>query len=405
MLLRSPRTTTSRLGVGLGLAFVLSWGCAQKDVRVGEDNDAATSSGTFTPPNAEAGADGAEAAAPQLLMCVGTECPSPFATCPSGEGPAYKCGTDLSHDPDNCGSCGNKCLVYEPIHLTSRCVDGACELECMNDPYTPTDRRNCNGEVDDGCEVDALTDPNNCGACGHACAAGEPCLKGKCGCTPPMISCNGVCVNPKTDDMNCGGCGNECEAPTDACKPMPERAYYGCMGGTCGHLKCGGASADCNNDLSTLKCAADGCEVEDIRTDRNNCGGCGIKCAPNEECVEEGIGPECAVPCSKFGKVLCPQTFACADLLNDPDNCGGCSEFCPAAGAHQVRSCVKGRCAYECAPGYADCNGNTTDGCETNLLANPGNCGACDHACDIAAGQPCVEGKCLMKACDGEVTK
>jgi hypothetical protein len=32
----------------------------------------------------------------------------------------------------------------------------------------------------DGCEVSALDDAANCGACGHACAPRERCRKGTC---------------------------------------------------------------------------------------------------------------------------------------------------------------------------------------------------------------------------------
>ena len=42
------------------------------------------------------------------LECIGTECPDPWTTCISEDGPTYKCGTDLRRDPDNCSACGNK---------------------------------------------------------------------------------------------------------------------------------------------------------------------------------------------------------------------------------------------------------------------------------------------------------
>jgi hypothetical protein len=388
------------------LGWTCVWGCAQTNVRLGEETDDAGSPAPgFTPPSGADAGDAGIVVPPELLLCIGTECPAPFATCAPAKGPAYKCGIDLSSDPKNCGACGNECLVYKPIHMTSRCVDGACELECMNDPSYPTDRRNCNGEIDDGCEIDVLVDAENCGACGNACGAGQPCIKGKCGCAAGQIVCNGVCVNADIDDMNCGGCGNECQPPAGACDPMPPRAYHGCVGGTCGHLKCGGASADCNNDLGPGQCSSDGCEVEDLRTDRNNCGGCGVKCLPDQECINEGFGFECAVPCSRFGKILCPSTNECVDLLTNANHCGGCGNFCPNAGPNQIRGCDKGLCKYECTPGFADCNGNPADGCEVNLRAHPGNCGACGNRCDIAAGQPCVEGKCLMRVCDDEETK
>jgi hypothetical protein len=59
-----------------------------------------------------------------------------------------------------------------------------------------------------------------------------------------------------------------------------------------------------------------------------------------------------------------------------------------------------GLCSRECVPGYADCNGDPADGCEVELKSNPANCGACGNQCNMGAGQPCVEGKCLMVECD-----
>jgi len=396
----------------ISLCLLIVWaaapGCAENDARLGDDltADAGSVPNNFTPPPGEDAGPGPGAVP---LACIGTTCPAPFATCHAEEGPTYKCGVDLSRDPDNCGACGNKCLVYDPIALSSRCVDGTCELECLNAPGSFTDYRNCNGTVDDGCESDVYTDRKNCGACGNVCPVGSSCIDGHCGCAAPLIECPGPdgpeCVNPNADDGNCGGCGNACAPPTTgACKTMPSRSYYGCAGGTCGHLKCGGYASDCNGDMSALGCASDGCEVEDVRFDRDNCGGCGIKCSAKEECLDEGYGYECAVPCARFGKSACPDG-TCVDLLSDVYNCGGCNNACPAAGPNQVRSCTKGLCAYECAPGFADCNGSGADGCEVNVRTHAGNCGACGNTCDIAAGQPCVEGKCLMTECDAGVTK
>ena len=94
-----------------------------------------------------------------------------------------------------------------------------------------------------------------------------------------------------------------------------------------------------------------------------------------------------------------------ADLLNDPSNCGACGSPCKEPGKNQARTCKKGVCAYECAPGFADCNGDPSDGCEVDLSIHPAHCGACDVACDVAAGQPCIEGKCLMTECDAGVTR
>lgn len=349
---------------------------------------------SFTPPPGEedAGAD----APTRILACIGTECPAPFATCISEKGPTYKCGTDLMRDDDHCGACGNKCLLYAPIHMTSRCVDGACELECYSpeDIFDPADWRNCNGLLDDGCEVNVLSDAKNCGACGNACADGVPCLDGKCGCPAGKIPCFGMCVDPMNDDNHCGGCGNSCGAPPpDACAEPPPNSYYGCREGKCEQIKCVNGTADCDNDLHL--CDGTGCEA--LNGD-DNCGGCGIKCTAPETCVDEGNGPECAVPCAKFGRVLCGAI--CADLLNDVHNCGACGFGCNQGGPNMAPTCKKGVCSYECQPGFADCNGDPSDGCEVDLAIHPSHCGACGNECNLAAGQPCIEGKCLMVECD-----
>ncbi len=400
--------TLRALSIPLLIVWASTWGCAQRNVRLGDAVEDGGTIQSFTPVDTDGGLD-ASTPPESRLMCVATECPAPFATCPSGD-VDYKCSVDLSRDPDNCGACGNKCLYYKSLHLNSRCVAGECEVECYNDvnDHERADYRNCNGQVDDGCEVDVQWDPNNCGACGKVCPQGKSCIAGKCGCAPGLRECPGpggkpMCVDLDFDDFNCGACGKICleddPPPPGACKPMPPGTYYGCGGGKCEKLKCGGRSADCDQDLGTLGCQSNGCEVEDIVTDRDNCGGCGIKCAPDEQCVDEGNGYQCTVPCKQAGKTKC--RFGCSDLLNDPNNCGGCDDRCPNAGPNQLRLCKKGLCAFECASGFADCNGDPSDGCEVDLKKHPEHCGACGNSCDIAAGQPCVSGKCLMVECDG----
>ena len=112
--------------------------------------DDAGRGGIFEQPDGEAPSVAPDAAS--LLLCVGTTCPEGFGTCASGGGPAYKCGTDLKRDVDHCGACGNKCRHYGRLHMTSRCIEGGCELECWS-PKIPGDGgewRNCNGKVDDG---------------------------------------------------------------------------------------------------------------------------------------------------------------------------------------------------------------------------------------------------------------
>lgn len=379
---------------------LLTLSCATTEAVLGEQRDA----GPTIEPRTVDDPDGAAPDTGATGSCVATTCPEGLTTCVSESGPTYKCAVDLAKDPEHCGACGNECLKYEPIHMTSRCIAGKCELECYSPPRpvvhggVPTDYRNCNGLLDDGCEVDLLANAQNCGACGQACAPGERCFDGRCGCQPGLTDCNGQCVDLTGNDFNCGQCGKACEYPATPCDPLPTNTEYGCVGGQCEKLRCFGYAQDCNGDLA-LGCGSDGCEVADIRFDPQNCGRCGNACTGAEECRDEGNGPECVVPCAQTGRTACID--GCFDLLTDPDHCGGCFLLCPSAGPAQVRSCNKGVCALECAPGFADCNGLRADGCETDLRSHPAHCGACGATCDLERGQPCVEGKCLVGPCEG----
>ena len=393
------------------LACAVIAACANDDIDMGDvKTDIDSGAMQLGPAPVPDGGDAAPDAAEPIFQCESTVCPAPWATCLPASGPTYACGTDLSRDANNCGTCGSACPVYPPLHMTSRCIEGGCALECFNETmsFGKTDWRNCNAKVDDGCEVDVWSDAQNCGTCGNACAAGQRCIEGQCGCPPGKTDCDGICVDLQSDNGNCGTCGNYCFDPPDACPgAYTKNAQYACSKGTCGHLGCSGNAADCNGDITKFAkpaCGGDGCEVADLTTDKDNCGACGNKCTgPGEECVDEGSGPKCAVPCASTNTTLCGGE--CEDLLNDPQNCGACGAGCAQAGPHQSTTCSKGLCGFECEAGYADCNGTPADGCEVDLRIHPANCGACGNACDIAGGQPCIEGKCLTAACDGGVTR
>lgn len=363
--------------------------------------DAGASPGSFGTPDAaslEAGDD----AGPSLALCASAECPAPYATCPSSSGtlPRYKCSTNLASDRDNCGECGNSCAVQAPSSVRLECVEGQCTALC------PLDRLNCNGVIDDGCETNPLTDPKHCGGCGLACAPGVACIDGTCGCPPGKVACNGSCVDLASDDAHCGACGVDCTSnQPDAASP-PDNMFYGCGNGTCNTLKCRGSWANCNGDLS------DGCEVNLAARDAsgfndpNNCGGCGVVCAPGKKCFEIfGTGTvKCQCPA---GETVC-GAGSCADLQSDPNNCGSCGYRCggiPPYGQGMRATCDRGRCALACDDGRSDCNGNIEDGCEADLLRDPRNCGGCGISCDVAAGQPCVNGACVTEECEGGVTK
>lgn len=337
-------------------------------------------------------------------LCIATDCVAPFATCPNAAGTLsrYRCTTDLSSDPMNCGACGNDCGAADSaLHVLIPCVDGACQAVCFN-RYL-----DCNGIVDDGCESDPLEDPHNCGACGIDCGPGGKCIGGKCGCDPGSVECNGQCRDLTSDDANCGACGHDCAAETADAGPIPPHMTYGCSNSSCSQLECaregGSFWADCNQDL------ADGCEVDLTLTDENghydanNCGQCGRKCAPGVPCVNSPVAGITCLECP-IGQTRCGDL--CLDTDVDPANCGACGNSCRSPvriweneqGGQVV--CDRGRCGYACKPGFADCNDNIEDGCEVELARDPHHCGQCGAACDNGVGQPCINGQCAMTDCD-----
>jgi hypothetical protein len=55
-----------------------------------------------------------------------------------------------------------------------------------------------------------------------------------------------------------------------------------------------------------------------------------------------------------------------------------------------------------CPAGYADCNQNPGDGCETNLATSHDHCGSCTAAC--GATEVCSQGQCAVTCANGLTT-
>ena len=385
------------------LAALAAASCADSDALIARDLDVDAGSTLGSSFDVPADAGEASLVEPELL-CIGTECPPPFATCPPRQGgitppgPVYKCQNDLMTDNDNCGECGHTCPSIPRLKVVSTCIGGKCVPLCWDKTV-----RDCNGIIEDGCETYIGSDPKNCGECGNVCPDGVNCIDGHCGCPPGRMQCGFQCVDPKTDDANCGSCGNVCGDAPDAEAPPPNM-QYGCGDGECGKLRC-----IQNNQVQWENCDGkldNGCEV-DLRTlDPENCGACGVKCGAGETCrrfADGHVACGCEPNLTMCGTENAPT---CVDIATNVEHCGACNHACPFnmlfAKPHQFASCEDGLCGLTCEPGWGDCNGNTADGCETNLMVHGGNCGACGHACDTAAGQPCINGTCLMVACESE---
>lgn len=383
------KLSLSKTLVGSALTGIALLACAASEVDLG---NVVTPASFFTEADAS---EGVEAGGDARLLCIGTTCPAGLLTCPTAEGMSFPCGVDVTKDNANCGACGIVCPSFPELNALSRCVAGRCELQCRDGRgQLDSDFRNCNDLVDDGCETNVVSDTKHCGVCGNACPAGQPCFKGTCGCPAGKSPCGGTCVDLQNSDENCGACGVKCQAPQVGCEREPPlNTYFGCRAGVCERLKCTYGSADCNADVPTKGCLSDGCEVAPAY-DEKNCGGCGNVCKAGESCFDGDKGPTCT---SCPGETKCEGY--CADLTNWRSDCGSCGNSCPPAGPNAERVCLNGVCAPSCRRGFFDCNGVAADGCEVDMRTDPTNCGACGKQCDLAAGQPCLNGKCLETAC------
>jgi hypothetical protein len=172
------------------------------------------------------------------------------------------------------------------------------------------------------------------------------------GCPDGTLLCAGACVAAPSGICPCAAgskpCKNGC-VPLDepafgcsleSCDPCPlgANARVGCANGTCAIAGCNEGFADCDKDLES------GCETS---------------------------------------------------LLTSPLHCGACDNPCTGKSATAWK-CVAGSCAVEtCATGFADCDGDGSNGCEINVkldqLDGGTNCGACGHDC---VGGACQSGVC-----------
>lgn len=110
--------------------------------------------------------------------------------------------------------------------------------------------------------------------------------------------------------------------------------------------------------------------------------------------------------CGRVGLDLLPKDDG---LTSDDDPA---TADCPTAceNPHGTADCARGVCLVTCATGYADCDGDRTNGCEVDLARDVDHCGACDQACINAGGiTECIAGRCAPTCsieaadCDGDL--
>jgi Cys-rich repeat protein len=273
------------------------------------------------------------------------------------------------------------------------CAGGVCEASCSPTIPCPAGRTCCGGAC-----VDPLTNRAHCGACGVSCAlanAAPACRDGRCAigtCMDPYGDCDGLVSNGCETDLR--GVNN-CGACDRAC-PVRPGATAACDATARACLtRCNGGFEDCN--LNPL----DGCEAAPA-TDVRHCGGCGRECRL-ANATSQCAGGRCAIAACAPGWGDCDgnATNGCeVNLESSTFHCGMCGRACPVrSGA--TPSCAAGACRSTCDPDRADCNGRADDGCETETRVDLLHCGGCALACRPAnATGQCLSGVCEIAACD-----
>jgi hypothetical protein len=116
--------------------------------------------------------------------------------------------------------------------LVQGCIDGSAVVDEPEAAYCAAPTIACGAECSD-----LNSDPQNCGACGRACASSEFCSEGGCvdECGRGSSVCGRSCYDLASDSTHCGGCDRPCASG------------FSCVEGACIAAEGGGAGSA--NDL------------------------------------------------------------------------------------------------------------------------------------------------------------
>ena len=283
---------------------------------------------------------GVDAAEAGLVSyCPSDKCPEGWTTCPTSR---FRCDVNLLTDRNNCGECGYVCPQLGRGNATYECSEGACVMACGS----PPENIDCDGIPDNGCETVSTTN-ENCGGCGITCPDPDrPCVATNagigCGCPGGLI----YCTDPNTGEGTCVDPKTDdlnCGACNNACNPAGDGSTppSNAVFG-CVDRKCDQLKCQpfyMDCDNDLSKPESNGCEASSWS--KENCGSCGNTCAAGMECQGNlGFAPTCSCPTG--------QTY--------------CGYLCLPMG--DTEQCFVGVCA--------------------DLGSDRKNCGSCFHECPVA---------------------
>lgn len=192
----------------------------------------------------------------------------------------------------------------------------------------------------------------------------------------------------------CDGEDNDCDGETDEpgasqnCKLTNANAL--CEAGRCVIASCYENYDDCDRD------DANGCETR--LTANDNCGACKVVCEV-ENATATCSSRSCEIESCDDGYADCNDDpgDGCETSLDSPMHCGSCDHACPTSevGSGSSYACVQGECELiGCEVGWGDCDNDPENGCETDLFNSFNNCGSCRRRCWSINADRCVEGFC-----------
>jgi len=294
----------------------------------------------------------------------------------AGSGAGDQCAalsTDLASDTNNCGKCGHDCAAL--LHLGSTADVSCSSGKCVVPPTACAEGfAHCTTSPDDGCETD-LRLPDHCGGCDTPCTAEAPlCTTNGCAASCPTATptvCGQSCADLVSDPKHCGDCDKTCPGPVNG-------------QATCSAKVCGVACLD-GYTLCGAACL-------DTTTDPKNCGACAHDCGalPN---VSAGATVQCVASKCVIPAAACSAGFAhcsatpddgCEVDITSPNNCGKCGTKCPAGNP----ICTPGGCKNSCPASTPTLCGNTC----SDLTSDAQHCSDCAKACPTT--QICKDSKC-----------
>jgi hypothetical protein len=300
------------------------------------------------------------------------------------------CNNSFSDEGETGIDCGGTCPACQAggtCLVNNDCAGNQCKDGVCQDA-------SCRDGQQSGSETDKDCGGGACAPCaaGLHCNADRDCSDGVCkdgSCAQP--SCTDKVQNGGEGDIDCGGACPNC-LPGQKCKLPSDCAGGDCTKGKCS-LTCLDGKGNCDGN------AANGCETN-LKTDADHCGACDSPCNL-KHATARCSGGICAVDTCTAPYADCdgdPTNGCETNTGTDSDSCGGCGLACPAVNG--TPSCVASACQISCTDGFADCDDDRSNGCEKKTDSDATNCGACGKVCDAGNGTPrCNAGVCGVSDC------